>query len=221
MPAEGRLGLSLSFAGAARRYWLGVFPGVCLERRRRRARASRIPDALLRRTALDAQRKWGNVEGAAAFAAFVPSRHRAAAARAMSCFQAAYNYLDMLGEQPCADPVANGRCLHSALLVALDPDAAHLDYYEHCLQREDGGYLREILDSCRAALATLPSYRRSRRRRCGRRSGSSSSRAATPASCRGDLAALERWARAETPPGRTCAGGRPRPRAGPHWVSTR
>src|ERR1700677_3231245 len=96
MPAadarDGRLALAVSFVGAARRYWLGVFPGVCLERRRRRARASQIPDPMLRRTALDAQRKWGNVEGAAAFAAFVPSPHRAAAARAMTCFQAAYNY---------------------------------------------------------------------------------------------------------------------------------
>jgi tetraprenyl-beta-curcumene synthase len=201
MPAEGRLGLILSFAGAARRYWLGVFPGVCLERRRRRARASRIPDALLRRTALDAQRKWGNVEGAAAFAAFVPSRHRAAAARAMSCFQAAYNYLDMLGEQPCADPVANGRCLHSALLVALDPDASHLDYYEHCLQREDGGYLREILDSCRAALGTLPSYSALAPAALRAAERIVEFQSCNTGELQGDLAALERWARAETPPG--------------------
>ena len=157
--ADARLAHAVSFAGAARRYWLGVFPGVCRERRRRRTRALEIPDPLLRRVALDAQRKWGNVEGAAAFAAFTPRRRRAAAARAMTCFQAAYNYLDMLGEQPSADPVANGRRLHSALLAALDPDyAPHLDYYEHNLQRDDGGYLTEILDSCRAALVTLPSY---------------------------------------------------------------
>src|SRR5438445_13281865 len=76
----------------------------------------------------------------------------------MMCFQAAYNYLDMLGEQPSADPVAGGRRLHSALLVALDPDAPHLDYYEHNAQREDGGYLAETVDACRAALAMLPSY---------------------------------------------------------------
>ncbi len=201
MRAEGRLGLGVSFAGAARCYWLGVFPRVCLERRRRKARASRIPDALLRGTALDAQRKWGNVEGAAAFAAFVPSRHRAAAARAMTCFQAAYNYLDMLGEQPCADPVANGRRLHSALLVALDPDASHLDYYEHCLQREDGGYLREILDACRAALATLPSYSALAPAALRAAERIVEFQSCNTGELQGDLAALERWARAETPPG--------------------
>jgi tetraprenyl-beta-curcumene synthase len=204
VPAEGREGrvaLAVSFAGAARRYWLGVFPSVCLERRRRRARALRIPDPVLRRTALDAQRKWGNVEGAAAFAAFVPRRRRAAAARAMMCYQAAYDYLDMLGEQSSADPAANGRRLHSALLVALDPQAPHGDYYEHNPQREDGGYLREIVDASRAALAMLPSYPAlapAARRVAERIVEFQSCNTGEP---RGDLAALERWARAATPSG--------------------
>jgi len=191
----------MSFVGAARRYWLGVFPRVCLERRRRRARATRIPDPLLRRTALDAQRKWGNVEGAAAFAAFVPRRHRVAAARAMTCFQAAYNYLDMLGEQPCADPAANGRCLHGALLVALDPEARHGDYYEHCPQREDGGYLREILDACRAALATLPGYPALAPATLRAAARIVEFQSCNTGQLQGDLAALERWARGVTPPG--------------------
>jgi hypothetical protein len=111
--------------------------------------------------------KWGNVEGAAAFAALVPRPHRAAAVRAMASFQAAYNYLDMLGEQPSADPAANGGRLHSALLAALEPRtggarSAHgrrtPDYYEHNPQREDGGYLIGLIDACRGALAELPSY---------------------------------------------------------------
>ncbi len=204
MSAEGDgrgIALAASFAGAARRYWIGVFPSVCSERRRRRARALEIPDPLLRRMAIESQRKWGNVEGAAAFAAFVPRRHRAAAARAMMCFQAAYNYLDMLGEQPNADPAANGRRLHQALLVALDPDAAHVDYYAHSAQREDGGYLREIVDCSRAALAALPSYSavapaalRAAERIVAFQSCNTGER-------QGDLRALERWARAATPPG--------------------
>ena len=196
----GRLALAVSFVGAAWRYWFGVFPRVCVERRRRRARALQIPDPLLRRTAIESQCKWGNVEGAAAFAAFVSRRHRRAAAGAMMCLQAAYNYLDVLGEQPNSDPAANGRTLHQALLVALDPAASHLDYYAHSPHHEDGGYLREIVDSCRAALAELPSY------------GVVASATLTAAarivefqSCntgerQGDLRALERWARAATPP---------------------
>ena len=201
--AEGRVALAASFAGAARRYWLGVFPRVCIERRRRRSRALQIPDPLLRHTAIEAQRKWGNVEGAAAFAAFVPRRHRAAAARAMACYQAAYNYLDMLGEQPSDDPVANGRSLHSALLIALEPgpQATHPDYYEHNSRHDDdGGYLAELVNACRAALATLPSYptvapvaKRATERIVAFQSCNTGER-------QGDLAALERWARAQAPP---------------------
>lgn len=198
---EGRFALAVSFAGAARRYWLGVFPSACLERRRRRARALEIPDPLLRRTAIESLSKWGNVEGAAAFAAFAPRRRRAAAARAMMCLQAAYNYLDVLGEQPSSEPAANGRRLHQALLVALDPGASHLDYYAHSPQREDGGYLRELVDSCRAALAALPSYPavapaalRAAERIVEFQSCNTGER-------QGDLQALERWARAATPPG--------------------
>ncbi|MGA8364671.1 MAG: DUF2600 family protein [Solirubrobacteraceae bacterium] len=206
MSAEGNgrrgVALAVSFAGAAWRYWLGLFPRVCSERRRRRARALEIPDPLLRRVAIESQRKWGNVEGAAAFAAFAPRRHRGAAARAMMCFQAAYNYLDMLGEQSSSDPAANGRTLHRALLVALDPgEESHIDYYAHCPQREDGGYLREIVDSCRAALAQLPSYAP-----VAPAALNAAKRIVEFQSCntgerQGDLRALERWARAATPPG--------------------
>jgi tetraprenyl-beta-curcumene synthase len=200
---DGRRGAALaaSFAGAAWRYWLGLFPRVCAERRRRRARALEIPDPLLRRVAVESQRKWGNVEGAAAFAAFAPRRHRGAAARAMMSLQAAYNYLDMLGEQPSSDPAANGRTLHRALLVALDlGDASHIDYYAHCPQHEDGGYLREIVDSCRAALAQLPSYAT-----VAPAALDAAERIVEFQSCntgerQGDLRALERWARAATPP---------------------
>jgi tetraprenyl-beta-curcumene synthase len=198
---SGRVALAASFAGAAWRYWLGVFPRVCAERRRCHARALAIPDPLLRRVALESLCKWGNVEGAAAFAAFVARRHRGAATRAMMCLQAAYNYLDMLGEQPSADPAANGRMLHRALLVALDPGASHLDHYAHSPHREDGGYLRELLERSRTALAQLPSYGaiapaalRAAERIVEFQSCNTGER-------QGDLRALERWARAATPPG--------------------
>jgi tetraprenyl-beta-curcumene synthase len=198
---SGRIGLTTAFAGAARRYWLGVFPRVCTERRRREARAAQIPDALLQRVVLDALRKWGNIEGATAFAAFAPARRRAAAARAMGCFQAAYNYLDMLTELPNTDPEANGRLLHRALLVALDPDAQHLDYYEHHHLHDDGGYLAETVDECRGALAELPSYAAvaPAARRAAERIVAFQS--CNTGEVQADYFALERWARAATPPG--------------------
>jgi tetraprenyl-beta-curcumene synthase len=199
--AGSRAALAGSFAGAASRYWLGVFPRVCAERRRREARAQEIPDELLRRVVVDALRKWGNIEGASAFAAFVPRRRRAAAVRAMACFQAAYNYLDMLTELPNTDPATNGRLLHGALLVALDPEAEHLDYYAHHHLHEDGGYLAETVDSCRAALAQLPSYATvaPAARRAAERIVAFQS--CNTGEVQGDYLALERWARAHTPTG--------------------
>ena len=201
MPRDSRVALAPAFAGAARRYWLGVFPRVCRERRARRARALAIPDPLLRRIALESQCKWGNVEGAAAFAVFAPRRPRGAAARAAMCFQAAYNYLDVLGEQPSAEPAANGRALHRALLVALDPGAAHCDYYAHCPQCEDGGYLRELIDCTRAALAQLPSYAAVMPAALGAAERIVEFQSCNTGERQGDLRALERWASAATPPG--------------------
>ncbi len=195
--------MTAAFADAARRYWLGVFPHVCREHRRRQARAAEIPDPLLERVAVDAlrKRKWGNIEGASAFAVFVPHRRRGTAVRAMTGFQAAYNYLDALGELPNTDPVANARLLHQALLVALDPGATQLDYYEHHHLSDDGGYLSETVDDCRLALAQLPSYdavapaaRRAAERIVAFQSSNTGK-------LQGDFLVLERWGRAATPPG--------------------
>jgi tetraprenyl-beta-curcumene synthase len=198
---SGSIALTGAFAGAARRYWLGVFPGVCAERRRREARAQQIPDALLQRVVLDALRKWGNIEGASAFAAFAPRRRRTAAARAMVCFQAAYNYLDMLTELPNTDPTANGQRLHRALLVALDPEAEHLDYYAHHHLHEDGGYLAETVDGCRAALAQLPSWAAVAPAALRAADRIVAFQSCNTGEVQGDYLALERWARSHTPHG--------------------
>jgi tetraprenyl-beta-curcumene synthase len=149
-----------TFLTAAKRYWLNVFPQVRRETRYWHQRAHEIPDPALRRLALDAQRaKQGNVEGSAAFAAFAPLPHRAAVIRAQVAFQSIYDYADTLAEQPSADALANARQLHQALTDAINPSAAQADYYRHYPYRSDGGYLAEMVDACRTALAELPSRR--------------------------------------------------------------
>jgi tetraprenyl-beta-curcumene synthase len=100
----------------------------------------------------------GNYEGAAAYAVLVPRAYRARVVRAVVAFQTTYDYVDTLSEQPSADPVANGRQLHLALLTALDPDSDHADYYQHSSSSRDNGYIRALVQACRDALRTLPSY---------------------------------------------------------------
>jgi tetraprenyl-beta-curcumene synthase len=160
------------FAAAALRYWLLVFPRVACELGRLHRLAGQIPDPILRRTALEALGERANLEGAAAFAAFVPGRQRRHVVRALVSFQAIYNHADTLAEQPDDDPTCRSRHLHKALLMALDLDqsdgfavprgvwardavAAGIDAGEI-----DGGYMAALVDRCRAALTQLPAYAR-------------------------------------------------------------
>jgi len=146
-----------SFLCAATRYWAGVFPLACHEIRECENAAQAIPDATLRAVALRALREErGNLEGAAAYATFAPRRHRLAVARATIAFQALYDFADAVSEQPGSGHTNNTQKLHSALLVALDPDMSHSDYYAHD-RRKDGGYLHRLVERCQAALRQLPS----------------------------------------------------------------
>ncbi len=157
--AGSRVGAAIAFAGAAVRYWLGVFPCARGELRHWRLRAGEIRDPALRRLALAAQcAKHESLEGAVAFATFVPPATRAIVIRAITAYQLAFDYIDELSEQPGADPIANGRQLNQALVVALEPKACHPDYYAHHAGFEDTGYLCDLVDTCRTALEELPSY---------------------------------------------------------------
>jgi tetraprenyl-beta-curcumene synthase len=198
-----RLAPATAFSRAAASYWIGVFPQVGRELRHWRERAQRIPDPVLRRLALlTQQNERGNLEGAAAFAVLAPHAQRARVVRAAVAFQATYDYVDTLAEQPCPDPVANGRQLHLALLRALEPDSAHPDYYRHHPTGQDDGYIVSLIDTCRAALRSLPSYpsvtdgaRLAARRMISYQSLNHAVGSAT------GRRALVRWASAQTPAG--------------------
>ena len=190
-----------TFARGALNYWTWVFPRVCVHVAGWRRMARRIPDPELRRLALAALEKRGNIEGAAAFAAFAPARWRARVTTATCTFQAAYNLLDMLGEQPSPDPILDGRRLHEALVYALDPHGTPLDWYEHHPQREDGGYLNHLVEQCRQAFAGLPSHEL-----VGERARAGAARIVAFQSLnlsesQGDHTGLEQWALQATPPG--------------------
>jgi tetraprenyl-beta-curcumene synthase len=199
--ARERVALAVAFLDAALRYWLTVFPRATRGVSHLQQRAERVADPTLRRLAVDSLRERSNIEGATAFAAFAPRAHRGAVVRALVCFQAAYNYADLLSEQPHEDAIANGRRLHEALPAALDPVAREIDYYALHPQRDDGGYLQELVDTARAALATLPSFPK-----VAGPARSAAERIVTFQSFnvgteQGDHAALAQWAREQTPRG--------------------
>ncbi|HUB74195.1 MAG TPA: DUF2600 family protein [Solirubrobacteraceae bacterium] len=148
--------LALLSTGVA--YWLTIYP-----RARRLVRAwtivaSEIPDPTLRAQALHKLTREGlNPEAAAFFAVLAPRRHRRALVQAMVDFQIAYDYLDAINEDPRGASVRNGLQLHAALVDAVRATPSGVDYYLHHPQRDDGGYLRDLVARCRAALRTLPS----------------------------------------------------------------
>lgn len=147
-----------TFLPAAIRYWLGVFPRVNREVRHWESRAKAIPDPKLRKLALTAlQVERGNLEGAAAFAAFLPRTRRNHVIKALVAFQAVYDYADALSEQASAWPSANAARLHRALAVALGCQAAG-DFYRHHPRCDDAGYLHALVDCCWTAVKALPSY---------------------------------------------------------------
>lgn len=153
-----RLGAARLFAQAARRYWLEVFPAVRSAQRELRRRAEAIPDPLLRQDAIASHRdKGSNSEGLAALAVLAPAAARRDLARSLVAYQLMLDYLDGVSERPTSDPLGNGACLHRAFEVALDPAAAHADYYELAPCRDDGGYLVALIEACRAPLQKLPS----------------------------------------------------------------
>jgi tetraprenyl-beta-curcumene synthase len=150
---------AIAFTLAARRYWMGVFPTVRYEIRHLRQCADHIPSTELRTLALRNLGAEGkNLEGAAAFSAFLPRAHRASVVRAQVAFQAAYDYVDSLAEQTHAFSRANAQQLHHALIVAVSPGTPHAAYYQHHTSCSDGGYLAALVDSCRRAISRLPSY---------------------------------------------------------------
>lgn len=147
------------FASAARRYWFGVFPAARSTQRRLLSRAEAIPDPLLRADALASYHdKGSNSEGLAALAVLAPADHRADVARSLVAYQLMLDYLDGVSERPTGDPLANGMQLHRAFEVALNLDAPYEDYYALAPAHADGGYLQELIGTCRAPLRRLPSY---------------------------------------------------------------
>ncbi len=121
-------------------------------------RAAAIPDRVIREDALSAlESKRGNIDGAALFWT-IPNKRRPQLLRLLVTYEIMCDFLDSVSERGAGAGLANGRQLHLAFTEALDPDVPISDYYLHHPWREDGGYLRLLVELCRLACALLPSY---------------------------------------------------------------
>lgn len=123
-----------------------------------RTAAERIPDPHIRADALDVlTRKRGNTDGAALFWTLTRQRDLSLL-RVLVAHEVIWDFLDNVSERGAHVGQRNGRQLHLAIVDSLDPARPISDYYRYHPWRDDGGYLRALVEACRAGVERLPSY---------------------------------------------------------------
>jgi len=138
-------------------YQVRMLPPIRRSIRRWQQRAQDIPSPELRRDAVETiVRKVTYLEAAAAFATLAPPASRTAAIEFIVAWQIICDYVDALGERRARDVFANNMQLHHALVAAVDLEQPLVDYYADHPYGEDGGYLHELVTTCRGRIATLP-----------------------------------------------------------------
>jgi len=148
-------------SGVARQLIWGV-PAVTSQLREWRVHATEIPDEVIRRDALEAlDRKRGNTHGAALFWT-LPNARSECLLRLLVTYQTMWDFLDCISESGAGAVQANGWQLHLALVEALDPSRPISDYYALHPWRQDGGYLRALVEACRQYCRELPSFQKVR-----------------------------------------------------------
>jgi tetraprenyl-beta-curcumene synthase len=135
-----------------------ILPGVSAELKRWQQTAGRIPDPELRKQALAslASKKF-HCQGGAVYA--IPNKlWRKLLIRLIVAFQTISDYLDNLCDRSTSMDPEDFRALHQSMLDAVDPSMPQHDYYAFRAEREDGGYLAELVRECQACISKLPSY---------------------------------------------------------------
>jgi tetraprenyl-beta-curcumene synthase len=145
-------------AHATVRELVWTLPAVAGEVRAWRALARTIPDGSIRHDALSAlARKRGHTDGAALFC-ILTRRRDLGLLRLLVAYELLWDFLDSVNEHGAERGQTNGRQLHLALIEAIDRELPISDYYRYHPWREDGGYLKALVEACRYESARLPSY---------------------------------------------------------------
>lgn len=127
-----------------------------------RGRALRIPDQRIREDALYAlEHKRAHADGAALFWT-IPRQRSLTLLRLLVAYELIWDFLDNLSERAAAEGQTDGYHLHLAIAEAVDPEGPISDYYHNNTFRDDGGYLRALVQVCREGCERLPSYERVR-----------------------------------------------------------
>lgn len=135
-----------------------VLPEVRSQLRGWRDWAERIPDPELKKQAIASMssKEFHCIGGSVYAAANLPQRH--VLIPLIVAFQTISDYLDNLCDRSTSLDPNDFRLLHQSMLDAVDPAAPLQDYYAFREEREDGGYLAELVKTCQSCVLLLPSY---------------------------------------------------------------
>ena len=121
-------------------------------------RAEQIPDPELRKQALASMNsKKFHCQGGAVYAAQVPSQIHTLVPLIVA-YQTISDYLDNLCDRSTSLDPADFRQLHLSMQDALTPGAPLRDYYCYRQEKDDGGFLADLVRSCQEKVAALPAY---------------------------------------------------------------
>jgi tetraprenyl-beta-curcumene synthase len=135
-----------------------VLPEVRDQLRFWRQKADEMPDPELRKQAIASMTsKQFHCQGGAVYAvARLQMRH--VLIPLIVAFQTISDYLDNLCDRSTSMDAEDFRMLHQSMLDAVDPAEPLHDYYAFRMEKEDGGYLNELVKTCQASIRMLPSY---------------------------------------------------------------
>ncbi|WP_027725372.1 tetraprenyl-beta-curcumene synthase family protein [Tuberibacillus calidus] len=118
--------------------------------------ADAIPNEELRKQALASIRtKTFHCEGGAVYGLLAKER-REEVISFIVAYQTISDYLDNLCDRSTSQDPDDFRLLHASMMDALTPGSRH-QYYEKREDRDDGGYLSALVETCQKFLETLPS----------------------------------------------------------------
>lgn len=142
------------------KYIFTIIPRVQILLKKWEKEALKCRDGNLRKQALASlKNKAFHCQGGAVFALLVPDHKvRKKIIRLIVAYQTICDYLDNLCDRAGNTDDDAFRMLHTALFDALEEKKTYADYYKYYPYKDDGGYLKKLVDECRESIAFLPSY---------------------------------------------------------------
>lgn len=135
-----------------------ILPSVHKELDYWKERAAKIPDSELRKQAIASiETKAFHCEGGAILALMAGDRVSEVIPFIVA-YQTISDYLDNLCDRSTSLDPNDFAALHESMGVALTTDKMHSDYYRYRKEKDDGGYLRDLVEKCQMTLRKNEHY---------------------------------------------------------------